>query len=227
MTRILQLPQVGGSHGRFGNCLLWYALAKSFCEKYEATLQTPDWIGERVFELNDPRMSGQSNVLLSWPLAPDTEPWEGIAELNTREYSFPMEFSNADFRRWLPFRKEFAWFPYVRHVVVHVRKGDFLDQSGSWPIVTTEQCVQAAKAVYLEAEPEVICEDAPHNYMNYGHKLAFLEDFLWLCHAENLFVYPASSFSGCAARFNTGKVWQPMDYHNGPTECRWELRKDV
>jgi len=227
MKRILQLPELGGANGRWGNQLQWFAIGKWFCEKFDATLQTPEWLGERVFDIDDPRIEGAPNVLLSWPLAPEMKPWEGIAVLNTRQYSFPMDFTDEQFQRWLPFKGAYRAFPYTRHVVVHVRTGDFLAQPDSWPIVSKDECVAAAKLVFPNAEPEVICEDAPHDFMRYGHKLAFIEDFLWMCHAENLFVYPASSFSGCAARLNKGNVYQPMDYHNGPTGCRWELRKPV
>ena len=89
MTRILQLHQLDGSYGRWGNQLLWYAMGRWFCEQHDAVLETPQWVGEYVFDINDPPLSGAPNVLLSWPMSPDTVKWSGIATLNTKEYAFP------------------------------------------------------------------------------------------------------------------------------------------
>jgi len=225
MTRILQLPELNGSHGRFGNMLIWYGLGRWLCEKYGATLQTPQWPGEQVFQIDDPPIEGAPCVLLSWPFSPEMEVWEGRAILNTAEYSFPTDFSNEDFWRWLPFRKEFEYPHEFKEYAcaIHVRRGDFL-LSDKWPIVAESAMLKAARDAGRE-HVTIVSEEAPHRNPNHPAKLGWLEDFLILCHAKTLFVYPASSFSGCAARFNTGTVYIPHDYHNGPTECRWEKRQ--
>jgi hypothetical protein len=226
MRRILQLPQIGGRHGRWGNMLQWYALGRWFCEKYDAVLQTADWPGEQVFYLNDPKIEGESNLRLSWPLAPDQEFWDGIALLNTWEYSFVPQYTDEQFRRWLPFRPEFAKPSNRYEAVAHMRRGDFLTNKTGWPIVQEARIREAAKAAG-HPDIELVTDDAPHRNCGHPWKLDFLEDFLILATAPVMFAYPASSFSGCAARFNRGKVFVPMDYHNGPTDCRWELRKET
>lgn len=228
MTRILQVPEIG-SVGRFGNALMFYALGKWYAEKHEAILQTPPWAGEQVFQIDDPPIEGAPNVRLSYPLAPDMEKWDGIAIFNFLEYGFPPQYTDANFRRYLPFRPEvlgdvsrFAKFK----VVAHCRRGDFLNAPDKWPIVTPDEMKRAAvKAGYEYRDVEIVTEEAPHHNSMHPRKLDYLEDFLMCCFAPALFVYPASSFSGCAARFNTGDVYIPMDYKNGPTECRWEKRQ--
>jgi hypothetical protein len=224
--RILQLPELSGSHGRFGNLLLWYALAKHFCETYDATLETPSWDGDRIFDINDPPISGESNVRISWPMAPEMKPWAGIAILNTFQYSFPPLYTDEQFRRWMPFRPEFSQPSNKFEAVAHIRKGDFIRKPSLWPVVTDEQVREAAKAHGVD-NLEIISEENPHVNCGHPHKLSWLEDFLIMATAPVLFVYPASTFSACAGKFNRGKVFIPMDYTNGPTKCKWVLREDM
>lgn len=222
--RILQLPELG-TIGRFGNALMFYALGKWFCNKYNAVLQTPLWIGDTVFEVDDPPIEGAPNVRLSWPLAPEMEPWEGIAMFNFAEYSFPPMYTDEQFRSWLRFRPQYQKPMFGRHdcyCCAHVRRGDFASQPESWPQVSKEQIEAAIREQGLDPQFVTwITEEVPHTNGEHPLKLSFLEDFLMMVHARNLFVYPSSSFSGCAARFNRNNVFVPMDYHNGQTDCIW------
>ena len=36
----------------FGNCLFQYVAARAYAEKIGACLQTPDWVGTRIFQIN-------------------------------------------------------------------------------------------------------------------------------------------------------------------------------
>lgn len=227
-NRVLQFPQLDGHprYGRFGNQLLWYAMARWVAEKYHAQLQTPDWTGERIFELNDPPHDQVvDKLLLQWPVPKDQEEWRGYAVLNSDEYCIEPHYTAEDFRRYLPFRPEFRQPGNSYPAVAHLRAGDFLGDHTMWPVVTERQILQGA----LECghkQVEIIREDAPHRNLNHPLKLTWLEDFLIMCAAPVLFVYPSSSFSGAAALLNPNKVYLPKDYKNGPTECRWYLRGD-
>lgn len=205
---------------------MWFALARWLCEQHDAVLQTPLWIGETVFDIDDPAIDGAPNVLLSWPLAPDMVRWEGIATLNTAEYAFPPMYSDADFRRYLPWR--YAYNPIgvkAPNLLGHLRKGDFHQAPNLWPIVSLETMLEGVIANgFNREELFIVTEESPHVNPRHPAKLNFLQDFLMLCATENLVVYPASSFSHCAARFNQNAVYLPTDFKNGPTTCKWKLR---
>lgn len=226
--RILQMPELDGRKGRFGNQMMWYALGRWICETYDATLQTPPWDGDRIFAIDDPP---HDNIFdrkpLSWPLAPDMKPWEGCAILDSDQYSFIPQYTDADFRRYMPFREDFSKPSNYHEHVAHLRRGDFLtNKPHMWPFVDEEEIRRAGKAQgydYLE----MICEERPHIHCGHPYKLSWLEDFLLMVTAPALFVYPSSTFSGCAAKFNRGKVYIPMDYTNGPTKCKWVLREEM
>lgn len=49
----LTVPTLG-IQGRWGNSLLQYIFLRVFANKYGFILETPDWIGRHIFELNDP-----------------------------------------------------------------------------------------------------------------------------------------------------------------------------
>ncbi|MDR3518196.1 MAG: tetratricopeptide repeat protein [Azospirillaceae bacterium] len=54
-------PRIGmsslGSNGRFGNQLLQYAVLRLYGAEHGISVETPDWIGRDLFELNDPWLS--------------------------------------------------------------------------------------------------------------------------------------------------------------------------
>lgn len=227
MTRILQLHQLAGGNGRFANQLQWFALGKWFCEQHDAILQTPQWIGESVFEIDDPPMSGAPNVLLSWPLSPEMHRWEGVATLNTAEYSFPPMYTDEDFRRYLKLQPKYQADCVSRSMgAAHLRQGDFHQAPDIWPIVSRETLAKGIEDNGFDLRTfTFITEESPHVNNAHPAKLSFLQDFLIMCAAPVLYVYPSSSFSMCAARFNRNSVWVPYDYTNGITLCKWRLRE--
>jgi len=45
-----------GSNGRFGNQLLQYGFLRMYAAEHGLTVETPDWIGRDLFDLNDPML---------------------------------------------------------------------------------------------------------------------------------------------------------------------------
>jgi hypothetical protein len=223
--RVLQVPQLANGC-RFGNQMQWYAIAKWFSETFKAEIQTPPWHGERIFSINDPDHENSFHrKLISWPMAEDMKTWDGCGVLNSQEYVFLPQYTLADFRRYMPLRPEYAHSEASFPAVAHVRRGDFAQQPNMWPYVTDRQILIAAKELGY-GQVELISEETPHRNLQHPFRFPWLEDFLIMCTAPVLFVYPSSSFSSCAGMFNRHKVYLPTGYHNGPTECRWELRKE-
>ena len=137
--------------------------------------------------------------------------------------------TDDDFRRYLKFRPQFSPSSILSTAnVAHFRRGDFHANPLIHPVLSRETLDNGIKSHGLDPGSFcVITEENPHVNDTHPAKLRFLQDFLLMCAAANLFVYPRSSFSMCAARFNANKVYLPCDWKNGPTECRWELRKET
>ena len=56
--RIITISTLG-KRGRFGNQMFQYAFARAYAEKYNCILQTPKWIGQDIFEIQDPLITNK------------------------------------------------------------------------------------------------------------------------------------------------------------------------
>jgi hypothetical protein len=52
-----------GANGRFGNQLLQYGFLRMYAEEHGLALETPDWIGRDLFDLDDPLTGGELPVV--------------------------------------------------------------------------------------------------------------------------------------------------------------------
>lgn len=222
MTRILQFPSLG-KLGRFGNFLGLYALARHYADRAGALLQTPDWCGQKIFQIDPSPIEGEPTVTLRPPL-PDT--WDGIATLELEHGITEPKYSLEDFRRYFQFRPEMVYQHEPVGVAAHIRRGDFLQAPNVWPIVNL-QCIfeQVLEEAWMGGhKTELIMEEEPHLVPEHLKEFPFLADFQIMVNAKNLFVYPSSSFSGTAGMLNRNNVWLPENFTNGRTDCRWRLR---
>lgn len=205
--RIIQIPTLGRS-GRFGNWLLLYSYARKRAERHDAILQTPDWPGRKIFDLHDPLIEERVGDQF----------WFQCDKVYDPNYTI------EDFRRYLPFKTFLFPENHVPKLAVHMRRGDFTG-SPLWPNVAQETIGNGILDAKLKLEDvEFFTEEEPHRTKLFQPQDTYLWDFVLMAHAETLFVYPSSSFSGCAGMLNTNAVYLPHDYTNGPTDCHWKLR---
>ncbi len=89
-ARKFAVPRLGmstlGANGRFGNQLLQYGFLRMYAAEYGLTLETPDWIGRDLFDLDDP--------LPGTPLPVVSEEQADLAASLNRDVS--QVYANAD-----------------------------------------------------------------------------------------------------------------------------------
>ena len=230
MTPTIQCTCIG-NFGRFGNQLFQYAFARSYAEKYNAVLEVPPWIGERVFE--DVFHPSPSVELPKTEL--DQIPF-GELNINLFGYFQNKEcyrIMNADsIREWFTIKDEFkaAYSEYSDSVVAHLRKGDYATKYKNIYHVIQEldffnACAQhnidASKLVLLSEENPTRDENVSTiRYSNspglYGKSfypdngVSFLPDFLKMIHAKTL-LRSNSTFSFWAGFLrNDSNVYSPV-----------------
>jgi hypothetical protein len=174
-----------GQYGRFGNQLFQYSYAKAYAEHIGAELHTPNWIGREIFEdVNEPIMQYKGDIdLFGYFQNP-----EHLALL-----------SRSKLKKWFKFKN----LPnFTQHdLVFHKRRGDFLNYSDSYAIVSDKSYTEAALVRGLDPDTALVLDDSRGgNYL--------LEDFLTMMHAKILF-RANSTFSWWAATLGDCKVFAP------------------
>jgi hypothetical protein len=200
-----------GSFGRFGNQCFQYAAARGYAESIGATLETPWWVGQTLFGLNDPPIS---KMLPSLSL--DEHP-NGRVDVDLYGY-----FQHAKFYSLYTLTKLREWFKPTRYwtdhfpahkghkLVSHIRRGDYLTTYNNiFCTIAEEAYVQAMKTAGYDPSKRVeVREDKPNNY--YMPDLEFATDFFTLFNADVLF-RANSTFSWWAATLgHASKVYSPV-----------------
>lgn len=209
MGGIVQFPALG-KFGRTGNQLFQYAFAKAYAMSVNATLHTPPWIGQTLFEdINDPPcIDGLPTLGL------DTIPRNDRTDVNLSGY---YQFADAfqyysinTVRRWFTFKKEWMdQFTERPKIAAHVRRGDYVTQYASVFCTIEEDAYIWAieKAGYSLFDVTWIREDKPTVFSHPG--LEWLKDFFTLMNAEVLF-RANSTFSWWAGTLGNAKVYSPV-----------------
>jgi hypothetical protein len=157
--RIIQCTTLG-RFGRFGNQLFQYAFARAYAEKYDAILELPQWIGEKIFKNVSTRP-----ISCSLPRTPpDTIPW-GQVNIDLCGYFQTSRcfdiLSNNRLREWFAFQDKWIDRFSVKipdEIVAHRRLGD-----------------------YVTLHPGVFCTVSKESYLRIISKLGFDEgDVTWL-----------------------------------------------
>lgn len=188
-----------GSFGRLGNQFFQYAAARGYAESIGARLETPPWVGQQLFGLNDPPIS---KYLPSLGL--DEHP---NGRTNVDLYGY---FQRSDFYKSYTLTKLRQWFkvgqfwhdqfpkPDRSTVALHLRRGDYLTTfSHVFCTIGLEAYHKAMVAVGYDPEKTVqVREDRQVRYPMPG--LEFVADFMALYNADVLF-RANSTFSWWAA----------------------------
>lgn len=187
-----------------------YAFARGYAERHGLELHTDPWIGQKIFEINDPPIP-QSNFHLKL----DENNFCGDdRDFLYRSYSQNQRcadyYSVSQIKSWFTFRPEIKTFLSVTRkyqVLAHQRKGDYSDNSG-FPIISEQSFHNAADelGIYLQ---EIVTEEHPMRLAGFDGDLKFLPDFYRLMTADVLF-RGNSTFSWWAAALSEGKIYSPL-----------------
>lgn len=210
MGGIIQFTQLG-KFGRFGNQLFQYAFAKSYALSVGATLQTPPWVGQTLFDgINDPPCQGDFPTL-----GLDVIPRNGRTDVNLSGY---FQFKDAfqyysldSVRQWFTFKPEWRdRFTNYPKIAAHVRRGDYVIlYSHAFCIIGEDAYTTAIeKQGYSPLNVTWVREDRPTHFAHPG--LEWLEDFFTLLNAEVLF-RANSTFSWWAGTLGNHKaIYSPV-----------------
>jgi hypothetical protein len=199
-----------GSFGRFGNQLFQYAFARAYADLYGAILEVPDWIGRRVFGLNDPY---PSRVLTR--TAQDCIPW-GDVNVDLFGYFQKNEclsiLSRARLRQWFqiqPRWEAMASLPGKPYIAAHLRRGDYVSRYASvYCTISRDSYIRACEQFALDASLLIwVSEETPRPFPE--PELGFMSDFLALKHADVL-LRGNSTFSFWAGVLSDGRVFSPV-----------------
>jgi len=198
-----------GNFGRFGNQLFQYAFARAMADRFDAVLQTPPWVGQRLFGLDDPAI----DVTLP-TLAVDEIPDGPNVDLHgyfqhARHLQFLSEARLKSMYSLLPVWKD---HPRCRpHVAAHLRRGDYASRFADiYCIVSRQSYLRACerygldveKMVWYSEESQACGDPAPEG-------LGFLPDFLEMMDAEVL-LRANSTFSWWAGLLGNARVYSPL-----------------
>lgn len=184
--------------GRFGNQLFQYAYARALSERDGLELRTDPWIGQQIFEISDPPISGGH-----------------VFEAGYCQNQECMIYTRAQARDWFTLKqrpciglKLHETRPKDDYLVAHRRVGDYA--SCGYVVVSKESYQRAA--VKFEYDPDKIrwvSDETPGVHESFPPPLDFLPDFYRLMCAPMLF-RGNSSFSWWAATLGHGEVFSPV-----------------
>jgi hypothetical protein len=201
-----------GNLGRFGNQLFQYAVARKYAELHGARLETPAWVGQRLFHIDDPPVS---RPLPRMPF--DHLPWGRVDVdlIGYFQYQEAVEhLSSGELRRWFAFRPEWVSLfqrPRPYYIAAALRRGDYLDLKDTFAIVTKQSYLNACEEFGLDLNALVwVCEEfrQPHAVLD-DLGLGFLTDFFTVMHAD-VALRANSTFSWWAALLGHVRVFSPL-----------------
>lgn len=229
--RIVQFSQLG-NFGRFGNQLFQYVFARAYAKKYDAILEIPKWIGERVFE----NVSHRSMSRRLPRISVDKIPW-GKVNIDLYGYFQFREcfnlLSELELREWFVFQNKWLeiYSEKEDYVAAHVRRGDYSrNYSNTFCIVTKNSYLRACEKYDLDKQKLIwISEEKPtidsratdvsyKNVVNsmYGSGvyedkgISFLPDFFKMINADVL-LRSNSTFGFWAGFFRNGRrMYSPV-----------------
>jgi hypothetical protein len=191
--------------------LFQYAFARGYAEAVGATLETPPWIGQALFGLNDPPLS---EPLPS--LALNERP---CGEVNVDLFGY---FQHADCYKYYTLSKLREWFKFRQvwldqfprkddvYVATHVRRGDYTTVYPNIFCTIANEAYDLAirEAGYAAYRRVDVREDSPTEFRLPGFE--FMQDFFTIYNAPVVF-RANSTFSWWAATLGHAReVYSPV-----------------
>jgi hypothetical protein len=208
------IVQIGclGHLGRWGNQCFQYACARAYARKVGAVLETNRWIGQTLFNLDDPPIS-KALPQLDLDMMPTDDRTDfcfyGYFQHKT---AFDL-YTQSDLRNWFTFRdwvleemKDYGSVP----LAAHIRRGDYVTTFKDSFCTIDEQAYHNAFKFHqwLHLPVTWVREDKPTVFKRQG--LEWLIDFVTLMRAGILF-RANSTFSWWAATLgNHDFVYSPV-----------------
>lgn len=186
--------------GGFGNQLFQYAFARSYAEKYDAILETPQWIGQSIFELSDPTIHHKL------PSVDFDEIPNGIVNINLHGY-----FQSQSAINFMSRSKLKSWFKFRNNtniikpqIAAHVRRGDYVNLNNIYCVINKQSYLSACEKHNLSGDITWV-QDSPCK----NKDIPFLDDFLLLMNADVL-LRANSTFSWWAGTLGRCRVFSPI-----------------
>lgn len=197
--------------GRFGNQIFSYACARAYAERNSLELQTDQWAGQKVFDINDPPISN-TNV----PRKDENNLVEGDKNFTYLSYSQQQKcatYTVEQIKRWFKFRPEIlAKLESIMpkdSVVGHRRIGDY--PGSGFPVVSQNSYLNACHEFNLlqDGQLVMVTEENPMTHPEFKDELACIPDFYRLMKAPIL-LRGNSTFSWWAAALGGNRVFAPI-----------------
>ena len=206
IKKIVQVSQLG-KFGDFGNQLHQYAFARTYAEMHGAELQTPNWLGYRIFNLKHTPIKCQ---LPRTPL--DKIPW---GEVNIDLFGY---FQNAEFfkkmdaekmRSWFTFKDKWIDYPTpIIDTVAHLRRGDYVTKYPNVFCIIKKDSYFSARKRYRLNAISFVSQDEALLDNKLDSDLMFMPDFLTMVRS-NVLLRSNSTFGFWAGFFQNKKVYSP------------------
>ena len=199
--------------GRWGNQLFEYAFARGFAERNRLTLHTDPWVGQKIFQIDDPPI-----VMHHVRCNRD----ENNIRDGDKDFTFVSYCQNqkcADYysvdqvREWFNLLPEFrdklsSITPSENMLLAHRRNGDY--KGSGFPVISEIAYLRACQKHGCNPEEmRFITEETQIIHPDFKNGLEFLPDFFRLMCAEALF-RGNSTFSWWAGALGLGKVYAPV-----------------
>jgi hypothetical protein len=187
----------------FCNRMSQYCMARGYAESHGCQLQTPFWMGQKVFELDDPPIEKELPVRQET----DIDRWRGEVDIRIEgwgQHKKSLTYTREQARRWFKFRPEIAeLLKAVPHfeVAAHLRWGDYVGLDNFVAISKEayfDACdkfgINRTKIRFITEEQPIIVPGLPRTMDEHTRQmrsnvtgLGFLADFYALMQADILF----------------------------------------
>lgn len=182
-----------------------YCYGRALAEKRGLTFSCPPWIGDKIFDLNEPPSS----------LRCGADDADAIVITDYCQNQDSLIYTRKQVRDWFRFKPEIQakldTIPTTAEIVAHRRVGDYPDLG--YVVVSYGSYISAMVEFgygnVKDRELTFVTEEEPLRHPDFTGDLAFLPDFYQLMKAKVLF-RGNSSFSWWAATLSDAEVYAPV-----------------